>query len=101
MGWFGKGQMVAPFEAAALALESGGVSEPVQTQFGWHVIKLNDRRDVPPPEMEAVEAELIQEIRSERITAKLDEIRAAGTITRTEALVPPTAMRESDLLEAE
>ena len=101
LGWFGKGQMVAPFEAAALALESGGVSEPVQTQFGWHVIKLNDRRDVPPPEMEAVEAELIQEIRSERITAKLDEIRAAGTITRTEALVPPTAMRESDLLDAE
>jgi peptidyl-prolyl cis-trans isomerase C len=39
LGRFGPGQMVAPFQDATFALEVGGLSEPVQTQFGWHLIK--------------------------------------------------------------
>lgn len=39
LGQFGPGQMVAPFQDATFALEVGGLSEPVQTQFGWHLIK--------------------------------------------------------------
>ena len=42
LGWFGPGMMVAPFEEAVMALEIGDVSGPVETQFGWHVIILND-----------------------------------------------------------
>jgi peptidyl-prolyl cis-trans isomerase C len=48
LGWFGPGMMVAPFEEAVLALEVGAVSDPVQTQFGWHVIKLNETRTRRP-----------------------------------------------------
>jgi peptidyl-prolyl cis-trans isomerase C len=39
LGQFGPGQMVAPFQEATFALDVGGLSEPVQTQFGWHLIK--------------------------------------------------------------
>jgi peptidyl-prolyl cis-trans isomerase C len=43
LGYFGKGMMVKEFEDAAFALEKGQVSKPIQTQFGWHLIKLTDK----------------------------------------------------------
>lgn len=44
LGWFGKGQMVGPFEEAAFAAEAGELTEPVKSQFGYHVIKVVERR---------------------------------------------------------
>jgi peptidyl-prolyl cis-trans isomerase C len=63
LGFFGRGQMVAPFEEAVFALANiGDVSEPVQSQFGWHLIKLEERRPATPPAIEEVGAQIQQQL---------------------------------------
>jgi len=53
LGYFGRDEMIKEFAEAAFALETGAVTEnPVKTQFGWHVIKLEERRQAPPPSYE-------------------------------------------------
>jgi peptidyl-prolyl cis-trans isomerase C len=63
LGFFGQGMMVAPFEAAAFALtELGQVSAPVQSQFGWHIIRLEEKRQSAPPTFEQVAGQLQQQV---------------------------------------
>ena len=45
LGYFGKGMMVKPFEDACFSMEKGDLSEPVETQFGWHLIQLTDIKE--------------------------------------------------------
>ena len=59
LGYFGKEAMVAPFSEAAFKLKKGGVSEPVKTRFGWHVIKVEDRRVRPTPPLEEVRGQIL------------------------------------------
>jgi peptidyl-prolyl cis-trans isomerase C len=62
LGYFGRGQMVPQFEEIAFKLEKGQVSDPVKTQFGWHVIKLEDRRVKQPPAFEIVKDRIMQSL---------------------------------------
>lgn len=63
LGYFGPGQMVPEFEKAAFALEPGTYTkEPVQSQFGWHIIKLEEKRQSAPPAFEQVAGQLQQQL---------------------------------------
>jgi len=78
LGYFGKGQMVKPFEDAVFELEPGTYTkEPVQTQFGWHVIKLEDKRRQEKPAFESVAGELRQRLIREQYEAKMAELKDA------------------------
>ena len=72
LGFFTRGQMVKPFEDAAFALEPGQISDPVQTQFGWHIFKVEEKRNKPLPSFdqvkEAILAQLLQQKAGEVVT---------------------------------
>lgn len=98
LGWFGKGQMVKPFEDAVAELAIGEVSPPVETQFGWHVIKLNDMRNLETPTIEDVRADLTNELRQKSLEAEIARLTDAAKVTRTELTVDPSVIRDVDLL---
>lgn len=81
LGWFSKGRMVPEFEEAAFALEKGAYTKtPVQSQFGFHVIKLEDRRDVQPPALEQVEPQVRQLVMRDKYLALIEKAKAEQTV---------------------
>ena len=84
LGWFGLGAMVPEFENQITALEVGAISEPFQTQFGWHIATLNERRVQPQPTLDQMRRELTAELQEAAITARLEELAAATTIVLPE-----------------
>ncbi|MBF9056425.1 peptidylprolyl isomerase [Rhodobacterales bacterium HKCCA1065] len=98
LGWFGTGMMVPEFETAVAGLEAGEISAPVQTQFGWHVVKLNESRIAAPPALEDVRADLEEELRRQRVDAYLAELTEAAEITRPEVEIDMSLIRNIDLL---
>ncbi|MDN2566502.1 peptidylprolyl isomerase [Aquibium sp. A9E412] len=81
LGYFGPGQMVEPFEKAAMALEVGSyTAEPVETQFGWHVIKVEDRRVQQPPPFEQVKDQLRSLLIREKYLEAVTGLREAAEI---------------------
>ena len=80
LGWFGAGMMVPSFEAATIALEVGEVSGPVQTQFGWHVIQLNEVRAKDIPTLEDVRISIEQDLTRELASDFLERVTDAADI---------------------
>ncbi|MVO16562.1 peptidylprolyl isomerase [Parasedimentitalea huanghaiensis] len=99
LGWFGKGRMVPEFEEAVLKLKSGEVSDPIQTQFGWHVIILNERRKTSAPEFEAVREELATKLQNEAVEARVNELTTSAEIERPEVEdLDPAILQNLDLV---
>jgi peptidyl-prolyl cis-trans isomerase C len=81
LGYFGHDDMVKGFADAAFALSPGQYTKtPVKTEFGWHVIKVEDRRTGKPPSFEEARDQLSRDIAHEIIDAKLHDLRGAAKI---------------------
>ena len=99
LGWFSTGMMVKPFEDAVIALEPGEVSDPVQTQFGWHVIRLNETRMVEAPALDQVREELASEIQNRAVQERLAAATAAVSVTRSTDGIDPAVIKDRALLD--
>jgi len=83
LGWFSPGSMVKPFADAVMALKKGEtIAKPVQTQFGWHVIRLDDTRPVQPPPFEQVQQQIAQSVLAKKFQAYSDELAKAAKIEK-------------------
>lgn len=80
LGYSTKGRMVPEFEKAALELKKGEMSEPVKTEFGWHVIKLEDKRMKKPPPFEDVKDGMKASLTRQRAVQVITELRQAVKI---------------------
>ena len=80
LGWAVPGNFVKPFSDAMVAMSKGQISAPVQSQFGWHVIKLEDARDVKVPAFEEVKPNVAQHMQQQMIQKAIAELRGKATI---------------------
>ena len=96
LGWFSAGMMIPDFQAAVETLEPGQVSAPLQTQYGWHVIKLLELRDASVPPLAQLREELVTEIQREATRAAIAELRAATVENLSEGM-DPTLLSQTDL----
>lgn len=98
LGWFTPDQMVKPFADAVSALKKGEISAPVQSQFGWHVIKLLDTRTQTPPEFDAVKDQLILQVRRQKVEAAIQSAASAAKVDKVQGL-DPALLSKTELLD--
>lgn len=97
LGWFGAGMMVPEFEEAVSALQPGQVSQPIQTQFGWHVIKLEEVRDAAVPALDEVRPQIETQLQQAAVQAELAKATESAKIERTEG-IDPSVLHNQTLL---
>ena len=91
LGYFTKEQMVPEFADVAFKLEKGQISEPVHTQFGWHVIKVEDKRKKPAPSFDEVKPQIEQYVPRKAQADLVTKLRADAKIEKNYTVAPPAA----------
>ena len=99
LGWFGLGMMVKPFEEAVVGAKVGEVTGPVQTDFGYHLILVKETRVAEKPTLDQLRDELAQEVENAAITAKIDELTKAATVTRDGEGLDPAILKNTALID--
>ena len=100
LGWFSADQMVKPFADAVAGMEKGQISEPVQTEFGWHLIKLNDTRMREAPKLDEVRDQISQMVLRDKVQAEIERLTGAAAVEKVEG-IDPALLNKTELLEAE
>ncbi|MGA2778965.1 MAG: peptidylprolyl isomerase [Steroidobacteraceae bacterium] len=84
LGWFTAARMVKPFADAVKGLKKGETTpEPVQTQFGWHIIRLLDTRETPPPPFDQVKEQVKNRVTQKKLEAYVEELKKTAKIDKT------------------
>ena len=96
LGWFGKGQMVAPFESAVMGMGTGTYTGPVKTQFGYHLIFLNNRRETSPPSFEDVRGEIEVEVQNAAVETHLRGLMANADVVMPAVKIDPSVLSVLD-----
>ena len=91
LGYFTKDQMVPEFSAVAFKLDKGNISDPIKTQFGWHVLKVEDKRKKQPPEFDKVKGQLETYVERKAQVELVNKLRAQAKIERLDKPAQPPA----------
>jgi len=100
LGYFTRGQMVKEFEDAAFALKTGEVSKPVQSKFGWHIIKVEDRRTKPLPTYEEVKDQILNSMVQQKGQQVAADLRDKATIEYVDAAMAEDVRKETAIAAA-
>ena len=88
LGFFTKDQMVPEFSAVAFSLEPGKISDPVKSQFGWHIIKVEEKRNRKPPDFEQVKPQIVNYLTRKAQGATVEKLRAEAKVERLDQPTP-------------
>ena len=99
LNWFDLGSMVPEFSTALMVLSEGDISQPVQTKFGWHLIKLNKTREKKIPEFQEIKAKLVQNLRQKKINDYLKSLTENSEINFVGKNINPNEITNIKLLE--
>jgi peptidyl-prolyl cis-trans isomerase C len=91
LGWFTTSRMVKPFSDAVKTLKKGELSQPVQTQYGWHVIQLEDTRDASPPPFDQVKPQLTDAVMRKKLQAYVEDLKKQAKIEKKPDALPAVA----------
>lgn len=96
LGFFGKGMMVQPFEQAAFTMEPGTISDPVKSDFGWHIIRLEEKRMGQPPTLEQVVPQLQQQLMFKNFETAVSTLKEGVAIEIPDAALAEGVKQQND-----
>lgn len=99
LGWFGLGMMVKPFEDAVVAAQVGKVSDPIKTDFGWHLILVKETRVAEKPSLDDMRDELASEIENKAIEDKLKALTEAAKVEKPGEAIDPAILKNGALID--
>lgn len=99
LGWFGLGMMVKPFEDAVVAAEVGKLTGPVQTDFGWHLILVQETRIAEKPTLDDLREELAAELETKAIEDHIKVLTEAAKVEKPGEAIDPAVLKNSALID--